>query len=263
MRSFVAAALGLGLLGVGSAVAAPAIPAAPAPPSARFDATYTAIAKGMTAGEFSFHFSQSEGGYQISAQRRLTGFVRLLAGDRQDFSYSVDGAVTNGVLQPANYQHSGGSRHRVVRATFTADDVVTAATPSMGMGHPPTTAAQRRGTVDQLTAIADLITTQGDPCSRSVRVYMDGRSRFDFVLTPNGQVNIDSSVFRGPALRCSVRFVPIAGFSDPQQAQQLTFIFARTQSGLYAPLLIEMPTNEVGLVRLEARDIRVNGAALR
>jgi hypothetical protein len=257
MKSIAAAILGLGLLLAGSAAATPA------PQGVRFDGAYTAIAKGMAAGEFSYHYSQLAGAYQISAQRRLTGFLRLLAGDRQDFSYSVNGAVVNGRLQPANYQHSGGSRRRVVRATFRGGDIVTTATPAMGMGRPPATPAQRRGAVDQLSAIADLMISPGDPCSQTVHVYMDGRSRFDFVLTPAGRLNVDSRVFKGPALRCNVRFVPIAGFSDPQQTQQLTFVFARAESGLYAPLQIEMPTNDAGLVRLEAQSIRVNGASLR
>jgi hypothetical protein len=257
MKSIAAAMIGLGLLLAGSAMAAPP------PRGVRFDGTYTAFAKGMAAGEFSYHYSQLAGAYQISALRRLTGFLRLLAGNRQDFSYSVNGAVANGQLRPANYQHSGGSRRRVVHATFTGDDIITTAAPAMGMGRPPATTAQRRGAVDQLTAIADLMISPGDPCSGTVRVYMDGRSRFDFVLTPAGLVHVDSSVFKGPALRCDVRFVPIAGFSDPQQTQQLTFVFARTQSGLYAPLQIEMPTNDAGLVRLVAQSIRVNGASLR
>jgi hypothetical protein len=60
-----------------------------------------------------------------------------------------------------------------------------------------------------------------------------------------------------------VRFQPIAGFSDPQEAETLTFLFARTQSGMYAPIRIEMPTDDVGVARLEARRLTVNGTRLR
>ena len=47
---------------------------------------------------------------------------------------------------------------------------------------------------------------------------MDGRSRFDFVMTPNGNVNVNSRAYQGPGVRCRVQFRPIAGFGDPQEA---------------------------------------------
>lgn len=131
------------------------------------------------------------------------------------------------------------------------------------MGDPPATQAQRRGTIDQLTAIAAMITAQGDPCSRTLRVYMDGRSRFDFVFTPDGNVNISSRAYNGPGVRCRVQFRPIAGFGDPQEPATLTFLFAPTPSGMWAPITIEMPTDGVGVVRLEARRLTANGARLR
>jgi hypothetical protein len=262
MRSFVAAILGVGLLLAGSAAAQQT--AAPQPVvQKRFDATYSAIARGMNGGDFNYHFNQNGGSYSVTAQRRLTGFFRFLAGDKQDYDYSVNGAVVDGALQPANYQHRGGSRHRLVQARFTGNDIITTANPHMGMGNPPATQAQKQGAVDQLTAIASLITASPDPCNRVVHVYMDGRSRFDFVLTPGGQLNINSDVYHGPAVQCRVQFRPIAGFSDPQQVQQLMFVFARTQSGLFAPLTIEMPSDDLGVIRLEARELNVNGVRLR
>jgi hypothetical protein len=257
MKSFVAAALGLGLATLAGAATAQD------PPSPSFEGTYTAIARGISAGEFTYHFAETGGGYQITARRRLTGLARMFMGASQDFNYSVRGAVSSGgALQPADYEHSGGTRHRIVRASFSSDDIITTATPRMGMGHPPATQAQKRGAVDQLTAIARLITTTGNPCDQTVQVYMDGRSRFDFVLSPNGQVNASSPAYHGRALRCRVNFRPIAGFSDPQDPAVLTFLFAPTPSGLYAPIVIEMPSDDVGTIRLEARRLSVNGSAL-
>lgn len=230
----------------------------------QFEATYAVHARGVQAGEFNYRFSQTGQSYQVNATRRLTGLARTLMGDRQDYTYSARGAVAaNGALQTTAYTHSGGRRGRVVNAAFSADDVITTAEPAMGMGNPPATAAQRRGVVDQITAIASLITASGDPCARTIRVYMDGRSRFDFVLTPNGRVNVSTAAYRGEALRCRVEFRPIAGFSDPQETEVLTFLFAPTPSGMYAPVRIEMPTDDVGVARLEARRLVVNGQALR
>lgn len=258
MKTFAAALAGFSLAILGGSAAAQT------QPGRQFEATYSVFARGVQAGDFNYRFSQTGNAYQVSATRRLTGLARSLMGDRQDYTYSARGAVAaSGALQPAAYTHRGGRRNRVVNAAFTAEDVVTTAEPAMGMGNPPATAAQRRNTVDQITAIASLITSSTDPCARTIRVYMDGRSRFDFVLTPNGRVQVNTPAYRGEALRCRVEFRPIAGFSDPQENEQLTFLFAPTASGMYAPVRIEMPTDDAGVARLEARRLVVNGQALR
>lgn len=257
MRLFAAALAGL-------AFTALALPAAAQTGDRRVEVTYSAIARGVAAGEFTYTFTQTGSAYRVNAQRRLSGLARTLMGDSQDYTYSVTGVVNaNGALVPAAYQHRGGRRDRVVRSTFSATDIVTTATPRMGMGNPPATTAQKRGAVDQLTAIASMIIATGNPCARTVPVYMDGRSRFDFVMTPNGTVDVNTSAYRGRAQRCSVQFRPIAGFSDPQEPSTLTFLFAPTASGLHAPIRIEMPSEDAGVVRLEARRLSVNGQALR
>lgn len=258
----------LAALFLGLALIAPA--AAQGQPADRsFEARYAVIARGMEAGVFNVRFNQTGSSYQINADRRMTGMAGALLNHSQDYTYSVTGSVTaDGALRPSAYQHQGGRRRedrpngRLVRAAFTANDVVTTTVPSgMGMGDPAATTEQKRNVVDQLTAIASLVTASGDPCNRTIRVYGDGRSRFDFVLTPNGTVNVNSPAYRGEALRCSVAFRPIAGFSDPQEPATMTFLFARTSSGMYAPVQIEMPADDVGVVRLQARSLRVNGAA--
>jgi hypothetical protein len=263
MRSLLAAAMTLGLALAG--------PAAAQSGNRSFDGTYTVHARGVEAGDFDFTFRQTGNAYTATANREMKGWVGAALRRSQDYNYSVNGSVAaDGSLRPSQYQHQGGRRRedrpngRLIRATFSANDVVTTATPgNPNMGDPPATQAQRRGTIDQITAIASMITTSSDPCSRTLRIYMDGRSRFDFVFTPNGAVNIDSRAFQGPGVRCRVQFRPIAGFSDPQEAATLNFLFGRTSSGMWAPITIEMPTDGVGVVRLEARRLSINGTRLR
>jgi hypothetical protein len=236
-----------------------------------FEATYAVIARGVEAGEFLYRFRQTGSSYEASATREMKGWVGAALRRSQDYDYSVRGSVTaDGALRPSAYQHQGGRRRddrpngRLIRATFTADDVVTTASPGRpNMGDPPATPEQRRNVIDQITAIAAMVVADGDPCSRTLRVYMDGRSRFDFVFSPNGRVTINSSAYQGPGVRCRVQFRPIAGFSDPQEAATLTFLFAEERNGMWAPVTIEMPTDGFGVVRLEARRLNINGARLR
>jgi hypothetical protein len=237
-----------------------------------FVATYSIHApQWRDAGDFNYSFTQAGSTYQASANREMKGAAALLLQRRQDYTYSVRGSVAaDGTLHPAQYQHQGGRRRadrpngRLIRTTFTANDAVTTAVPGPpNMGDPPATAEQRRNTIDQLTAIAAMITATGDPCARTLRIYMDGRARFDFAMTPDGNVTINNAAYRGPGVRCRVQFRPIAGFGDPQEPRTLSFLLARTQSGMWAPVVIEMPTDDVGVVRLEARRLTVNGTRLR
>jgi Protein of unknown function (DUF3108) len=250
MKRIVAAAALLALSGGAAAQA----------PSARsFNAVYSISGRGVEAGEFLYGVKFENGAYEATARRRMTGAVGLIVGNSQNYSYSVRGRMTPGGLDPEAYRHQGGKRNRLVTVDFSGAEPVTEATPVMGMGNPPATPQQKAGTVDQVTAIASLIVAEGDPCTRTVRVLMDGRSRFDFVLRPAGKVRLNTRVYRGEAIRCTVAFRPIAGFPDPQEAATLTFLFAPTASGLYAPLRIEMPTDieQVGVAVLEARSFSI------
>ncbi len=264
MRTFLAAAmmaLGIGLAGSAAAQSG----------ERTFDGAYTVIARGIEAGDFTFNFRQSGSSYTATANREMKGWVGAALRRSQDYTYSVNGTVAaDGTLRPSQYQHQGGRRRddrpngRLIRATFTANDVVTTASPGRpNMGDPPATPEQRRGTIDQITAIAAMITADGNPCSRTLRIYMDGRSRFDFVFTPNGAVNVSSRAYEGPGVRCRVQFRPIAGFGEPQEPATLSFVFARTPSGMWAPITIEMPADGIGVVRLEARRLTANGQRLR
>jgi hypothetical protein len=265
MRSFVAAFAALGLAALaGSATAQTAA-------NRTFVGEFTVHARGVEAGDFTFRYNQTGNTYTATADREMKGWVGAALNRSQDYRYSVRGAVaSDGSLRPTAYEHQGGRRRddrpngRLVRAAFSANDVVTTSVPAgMGMGDPAATQEQRRNTIDQITAIAAMVTASGDPCNRTLRIYMDGRSRFDFVMTPNGTVNVESQAYRGSAVRCRVQFRPIAGFGDPQEASTLTFLFARTPSGMYAPIRIEMPTDGAGLVRLEAKRLTANGTRLR
>jgi hypothetical protein len=245
------------------AVVSPAGPAlAQAPPSAAagLNVIFNVRARGITAGEFDLSVDFRDGRYEARASRRITGLARALLGARQDYRYAARGEIVGvGALRPVAYEHQGGRRNRLVQVSFNGGAIVTRASPPMGMGEPPATEAQKRGAIDQLTALASMLIASGSPCRGSIPVFMDGRARFDFIMRPNGRVNYSGSAWRGQAVRCTVQFQPIAGFSDPQDPATLTFLFAALPNGMYAPVRIEMPTDDVGVVTLEARSFTAEG----
>lgn len=227
--------------------------------SLTFAATYSVSAKGVEAGEFALNVKLADGRYEANATRRATGLIRSLVGASQDYVYSARGAVTARGVQPIAYEHSGGKRGRIVRVRFGMDDVVTTATPAMGMGNPPATKAQRLGSMDQVSALVAMMLDAQAPCDGTKRVFMDGRARFDFVMSPAGEETVRTRAYKGQAYRCTVRFAPIAGFPDPQEPATMRFLFARTDKGVLAPLRIEMPTDDAGLAVLEAKKFSFGG----
>ena len=158
MKKFAAAAFAFGLAALAGSAAAQSA-------NRSFDATYALIGRGVEAGEFEFRFRQTGNSYEAAATREMKGWIGAALRRSQDYNYSVRGTVAaGGELRPSNYQHQGGRRRddrpngRLVRATFTANDVVTSSVPAgMGMGDPPATQEQRRNTIDQITAIAAMI----------------------------------------------------------------------------------------------------------
>lgn len=251
MRRIVAAMAGGAVLALGAIAPAGAAETA-------FNAVYNVKFKGAPVGEFTLGLKTNGATYEASAQRRATGLARSLVKNSQDYNYSVRGGVSGGQLRPTAYEHKGGKRDRQVNVAFSAGDVVTSANPVMGMGDPPATRQQKLGTVDQVTAIASMVVAQGDPCSRTIKVFMDGRSRFDFIMAANGSQEVNTRAFRGEAIRCRVQYKPIAGFSEPQEAATMVFLFAPLAGGLHAPIRIEMPSDD-GLIVLEAKSYGLGG----
>jgi Protein of unknown function (DUF3108) len=220
---------------------------------------YNLIAKGINVGTGIYAYSFAGDTYRGTASHRLTGLARQLAGSKQDFNYSVSGIVDgDGKLRPRSYRHTGGKRNRVVSVDFGDRAVTTTANPPMGMGVPPASPAQKLNTVDQVTMMASMMTVAANPCNQTVRVFLEGRTRFDLNLSPSGTQNVNLAGYRGSAVRCSVRFTPIAGFPDPMDATNMTFLFAPT-GGVFVPVQIQMPTDDAGIVRLEARRITIAG----
>ena len=145
-----------------------------------YELLYSVTARGIVAGEYAVAFRVENGGYSGTATRRSTGVAAAALGGSQDYSYEVSGRLTDARhVAPTTYSHRGGRRNRVVNVAFSAEDAVTTAEPPMGMGDPPATSPQRRGVIDNLSLILDMMVRPGNPCEQTYRVYMDGRSRFD------------------------------------------------------------------------------------
>jgi len=257
MRAFTALAAALAALVLAAPASAQNAPSSGSGRPAQVTAVYNVHARGMEAGRFNLGVTLNNGAYQMTADRRMTGLARTLLGESQDYTYSARGQVTAaGEVRPSAYQHRGGRRDRTVRVAFGADDVVTTAEPAMGMGTPPASRAEKVGSIDQVSMFLAMMVKPGEPCRGTLRVLLDGRGRADFTMSPNGAERVSIAGYQGQAQRCRVQYRPIAGFSDPQEAAELSFLFAPI-GGINAPIRIEMPSDDAGVIRLQARSFTV------
>ncbi len=117
---------------------------------------------------------------------------------------------------------------------------------------PPASEAERRqvlaaiasGALDPLSALFTLGRRQGaNLCSGRFRVF-DGLDVYDLKLVQLGQTRVGNMNYAGPALKCRMIYVPIAGMSEKKKRKQLrnppvfTVWLARVKSAAAGPIWV-------------------------
>lgn len=204
--------------------------------------------------------------YVIRSRAEAAGIVDWFV-DYNLFT-TATGSVDRLGLRPARYVSSNqdGKKNRQVTVDFGDKDVATTAVPRFGdMGYPAATLEQRLAAKDPLSAIVHLAmgvdATAAHPCGGPIRAF-DGKQRFDLVLTYGGRLNYKSSAYTGPALKCEVKYVEIAGFGDKDDKQKAkdqkdlewaVLILAEIDGGsVKAPIKIEARSKKRGKMTIQA-----------
>ncbi len=161
--------------------------------------------------------------YRIAIDSRAEGFVDWFV----DSSVAMvsTGLVTARGLMPLRFDSSvqDGPKHRRVLVDYAPGEVLVSVSPKYGdWGFPATTPPQKLEAVDPLTAILSLTlrlrATPSNPCGGPLQVF-DGKQRYDLRLRYSARVTWNTDVYKGPAIRCDVQYIEIAGF-DPKSAEQ-------------------------------------------
>jgi hypothetical protein len=257
IRALIALSLATAVLGAGAQAAGEA-------PAARFTAAYGLSFLNLPAGEASLAVERSGERYALELEAGLRGLAGVF----------FDGAGKATVAGSA-------TRAGAVTATFRIDsryggkpitvalDLAGGRVRSASVAPPPTPREDRVpvapedkvGVVDPLTMLT--IPLGAAPldvalCDRRIPVF-DGASRADLVLSRGRLATVTEGAYRGPALDCRVRWVPISGHrsggsnvrrmaaNDDMQVR-----FAPILDGtLLLPLSITVATGW-GTVRIEA-----------
>jgi hypothetical protein len=204
--------------------------------------------------------------YVIRTRAKASGMVDWFV--NHNLFLTATGSVTPKGLAPARYvsTNQDGKKNRQVTVDFTGGDVITTAVPHFGdLGSPAATPEQKLQAMDPLSAIVHLTlhvdATPANPCGGPLRAF-DGKQRYDLVLSYAGRIQYKSKAYKGPALKCDVTYVELAGFkakSDKQKAKDAkdiewtNIILAELDGGaVTAPIKIEMRSKKRGKMTVEA-----------
>jgi len=155
--------------------------------------------------------------YAARVGYRTTGIVKVFAAATGDVS--ATGAIDANHAMPAEFHQVSKENAKdakvdmkIEQGTVTADDVAPEA--PADPDRVPVKDDHRKNVLDPLSALLIPLGKGKDPlaatCNRTIPVF-DGWTRFDIALTFKELKSVDKAGFKGQAVVCSVRWVPIAG----------------------------------------------------
>lgn len=252
--------LGAGMLRVLSVMfAALAAFAAPSARAETYRLSYEAAVLGVVVlGTARYEVAATPARYAVRANVQTTGLARLF--DRTEITATSTGSVSGTTIGWTRYDisHAYAQKFRRIRMDRAAGGITAAIDPSYGdMGRPAATRAQQNGSYDPLTAVFVLGRQIGAAraCTGAVLVF-DGRQHYRLGVSPRAQGTFNGGGYNGPAVSCTLRYEPIAGFSDNAELSNLPTAeiwFALPQGGGFAPpLRLTVPT-PLGQARLDLR----------
>jgi len=235
----VRSALGLAAAALGLFVAGPAL----AQSQGRLDARYSVTLGGVPIGKGAWVIDISENQFTAAASGATTGLLRVLSTGQG--SGASRGYIVSGNPVPASFAASitTDKKTEEIRMTLGSGDVkefiVTPEVPP-DSERIPVTEAHRRGVSDPMTGSLMRVSGTGNPvssqaCQRTHQIF-DGRMRYNlqFAYKRMEQVKADKG-YEGPAVVCSVSFVPLAGYV-PSRASIKYLIAQRDMEVWLAPV---------------------------
>jgi uncharacterized protein DUF3108 len=192
----------------------------------RVDARYSVTLGGVTIGKGAWVIDISDSQFTAAASGATTGLLRVLSTGRG--SGASRGYIIGGNPVPASFAASitTDKKTEEIRMTLGSGDVKDfSIVPELppDPDRVPLTEAHRRGVTDPMTGSIIRVAGNGNPlgpqaCQRTHQVF-DGRMRYDlkFGYKRIEQVKAEKG-YEGPAVVCSVYFVPVAGFVPTRAA---------------------------------------------
>jgi hypothetical protein len=222
------------LLGSMAAVVTYPAVAAPAHTSSAFHVSYNIAFWNIPIGHTDYDGALGANTYSAKAHFETGGVVGIFWKSFVDAT--VNGSIGPHSISPATYDSHSQNHNRPlqqVKVTFQNDDPITFADPPYDTKKYPVSEAQKKGTVDPMSAITSIFSgTNADdehPCGNGAQVF-DGRRRYNVRLTyvKDEVVELGDGLFNGTAHLCELHYEAIAGYpqSDAMAWQTSPKMFA-------------------------------------
>lgn len=177
---------------------------------------YAIALGGFNLGTADVEANLGGGSYELDATVRTEGIADQFF--ETTFALESQGSFSGNRVKPARFistYHDADSSRRVELTYPSRGAPVMAAEPTYGDGFGPHVQLNDiLMTQDPISALLlPTMTATASPCDRSLPLF-DGRRRYDLQLREDGmtEINGGENAYNGPAMRCSVGMLPVAGY---------------------------------------------------
>jgi hypothetical protein len=230
------------LLAAGCLLAGGGVDAARA--QGRVDAQYEVTLAGIPIGRGSWVVDIADEQYSALAQGKTTGLIAMMS--TGEGNGGSQGRVVKGQLVPSFYSitmvtNKKSEQLKITLAGGNVKEFKIEPEPPFNHERIPVTDAHKRGVADPMTGSLVRVPGTGDPvspeaCTQGQSVF-DGRMRYDLKLEYKRMETIKvEKGYQGPAVVCTIMFVPIAGYV-PNRAAIKYLIAQRNMEVWFAPIL--------------------------
>jgi hypothetical protein len=181
---------------------------------ARYEITIAGFRVGIAGLEGAF----SESAYQAGVSVKLSGIAKMMAAGTG--AVETEGRFLNGKAQPESYKLvlNAGDKNENIAISFAGNAVRSlSAEPNRpaSTGTIPVTTSHKTNVLDPLssgifTSQQDSAEFGTDACVKNFPVF-DGRQRYDMKFSYDRKESIRAIGYRGDAIICKARYVPISG----------------------------------------------------
>lgn len=240
------------------------IGAVPAHGAQSFKTDYRVSIYGLSIAKASFSTSVEENGaYKVTGKLSSSGLASIF--DDTNGNLDVTGHLAKNGPVPNSYEvkYRHGDRDKLTSIAFTNGNVTnTTNVPpinSKKKNWVELTPADLQSVADPISGVMVAADRPDEVCAQTLHLY-DGQTRVDLKLSPSGGVApFATRGFKGDAITCTAKFVPIAGYQAGRKAieylknfSKISLTFASLgKSAIYSPVQARIGT-QIGTVTVYA-----------
>jgi hypothetical protein len=210
----------------------------------RYALDFKATALLLPLGSAHFDVAVAPDRYDVIGALQSDGLLSLF--EKTDLKVSSSGVIEDSGPHWRRYDldHHYAQKHRIIAMSSDGAAISATITPTFRLwGDPPANDAQKLESLDPLSTLVAMGVAVGRKGCNGVFPVFDGRFRYDLDLSDAGRdTDFESGGYQGPVVRCTVRYIPVAGYSgrDGSKAKQKKvpsgeIWFATPQADAFAP----------------------------